>query len=226
MTERGNDGRRRMGLRIAFAVAACAAVLAGGSPAFADKLVVFKNGKAMRVKSVQKDGTWLRCEFDNNDFLSVPANRVASIEDASAASPGKEVRVNQVAAGSGSPYQPPQGQGSVGMPDNNAQVQNIENAGVTEEPGDADVSVVGQGQPANGRAGFGNMRRGRGVGRSSSINAARTNSAFPGGLQQLNPATLGNPQAQQQNRGLKIHRSTVRPPPTAPPDSGSEESEN
>jgi hypothetical protein len=214
--------------------AAFVASLAGSSPALADKLVIFKNGKAMRVKSVTKDGNWLKCEFDNNDFLSVPADRIGSIEDASGTLPASNTKINQVASGSGGgAYQPPppaNPAGEVMVP--NMQAQNDGSGG--EEPGDSDVQVVGQGQPQQGAARnrFGGSRVNRNTGRSNNINSARGPAGLPLGLQPLNTGAL-NPQQQQQqnarqNRGLSLHRSTVIPPPTnqPPQNDNTEDSDN
>jgi len=77
------------------------------SPLLADSLVMFRNGKAMRVKSVIKDGDWLKCEFEDKNFISVPAAGVLKIEEAALGSTAGELRANQVAAGTGGGYVPP-----------------------------------------------------------------------------------------------------------------------
>jgi hypothetical protein len=87
-------------------------VLAAGAaagPAHADKLVVFKNGKALKAKSVTKDGIWLKCEFEGNNFISVKSASVESIEEAAVGSNEGDLRFNKVAASSGSfaPNRPP-----------------------------------------------------------------------------------------------------------------------
>ncbi len=98
----------------------CRALLAGAAsavvltlsagPAAADKLVVFKNGKAMRVKSVQNEGKWMKCEFEDKNFISVLASTVADVEEAVSSSSAGELRPTQVASssgGGGGGYSPP-----------------------------------------------------------------------------------------------------------------------
>ena len=89
------------------------------SPASADQLVVFKNGKAMRVKSTVHDGKWLKCEFEDKSFLSILNSQVSSVEEATLASNNANLRVNQMVAGSGGGggFNPgPQGLGAGGLP--------------------------------------------------------------------------------------------------------------
>ncbi|HET9481328.1 MAG TPA: hypothetical protein VFP98_06180 [Candidatus Polarisedimenticolia bacterium] len=93
-----------------------AAVLAGPAPARADKLVIFKNGKSLRVKSAVKDGKWLKCQFEDKNSMSVLADGVLSIEEAALGAREGEFRANQVAVGSGytprsSPVRPGAGGG-------------------------------------------------------------------------------------------------------------------
>jgi hypothetical protein len=83
--------------------------LGAAGAAHADKLIIFKNGKAMRAHSVAQDGVWLKCEFENKNFISVKASSVASIEEAAVGSNEGELRANKVAVGSG--YTPPPNQG-------------------------------------------------------------------------------------------------------------------
>ncbi len=78
-----------------------------GSSAWADKLVLFKNGKALRVKSAVADGKWLKCDFENGNYMSVPAAEVRKIEDAALGGKEGTFRANQVAEGVGTPYTPP-----------------------------------------------------------------------------------------------------------------------
>lgn len=62
-------------------IAFSAALLALTSTATAEKLVVFKNGKVMLAKSVTEEKEWLKCEFENGNFMSIPRKGVASIEE-------------------------------------------------------------------------------------------------------------------------------------------------
>jgi len=77
------------------------AILSAGAlaaPAHADKLVVFKNGKALLVKKAEKADGWLKCEFEDGNFMSVPMKGVSQIMDSSLkASHGSTA--NQVAEG-------------------------------------------------------------------------------------------------------------------------------
>jgi hypothetical protein len=85
------------------------AAAGAAGPAHADKLVVFKNGKALKAKSIIKDGAWLKCEFEGNNSISVKASSVDSIEEAAVGSNEGDLRFNKVAASSGSfaPNRPP-----------------------------------------------------------------------------------------------------------------------
>lgn len=65
----------------------------------AEKLVIFKNGKAMRVKSAVHDGRWLKCGFDDKNYISVPASGVLRIEETTAGPDKAKIPANQVAAG-------------------------------------------------------------------------------------------------------------------------------
>jgi hypothetical protein len=87
------------------------------SPAMADKLVLFKNGKALRAKTAVKDGIWLKCEIEDKNYISVPASFVLSIEESGLGAAGDSLRPNQVAAGSGGGYVPsPRGGGDAAPP--------------------------------------------------------------------------------------------------------------
>lgn len=62
-------------------LALATAILAITTPASAEKLVVFKNGKVMLAKSVTEEAEWLKCEFDGGNFMSIPRARVSAIEE-------------------------------------------------------------------------------------------------------------------------------------------------
>ncbi|HKY33504.1 MAG TPA: hypothetical protein VJV23_13300 [Candidatus Polarisedimenticolia bacterium] len=74
---------------------------AAGQPAWAEKLIVFKNGKAMRAKSIVPEGEWLKCEFDDKNYMMIKASLVEGIQEAAVGSRDAELRTNQVAIGSG-----------------------------------------------------------------------------------------------------------------------------
>jgi len=77
-----------------------------GGPAYADKLVLFKNGKVMRVKTTTQDAKWLKCDFDGGNYISVPLAAVLKVEEATIGGKEGAVRANQVAEGVGTPYTP------------------------------------------------------------------------------------------------------------------------
>jgi len=183
-------------------------------PAAADQLVVFKNGKAMRVKSATKDGKWLKCVFEDKTFLSIPSTQVASIEESVAAST-PALKVNQVAAGSGGGggFNPGvQGIGAGGLPpdipvpqDDSAQEQAEIAAAVAEEE-----AARRNGGPQQPNAPFG----------ATSGVTGRRGSRFnpqPGGLQQngLQPLNQASP---FQNRSLT--QRGQQSPRTAVPNRG------
>ena len=106
------------------------AVVLVASPVYADSLVMFKNGKAMRVKSVTKDGQWLKCEFEDKNFIAVPASGVLKVEAAEPGGTAGELRANQVAAGTGGGYVPPPRDGAI---QNEAPVEDDPSTGIAEE---------------------------------------------------------------------------------------------
>jgi hypothetical protein len=66
----------------AAALAAAVVMLFSPGSAKADKLVIFKNGKALLVKSVEQDGKWVKCSFGGDDSMSVPAASIAEVTEA------------------------------------------------------------------------------------------------------------------------------------------------
>ena len=77
-----------------------ASVLLAATAAHADKLVVFKNGKAMKIKNVTEDGQWLRLEFDATNFMAVHRSRIETILEAAAGSADAAPAANQLVPGS------------------------------------------------------------------------------------------------------------------------------
>jgi hypothetical protein len=98
--------------RFAFALLASLCALALAAPdAMADKLVIFKNGKAMRVKSATLENKWLKFDLDGENFIAVKASEVQTMEDVAGGSSEGSLTPNQVAAGSGgAAYSPRQNQ--------------------------------------------------------------------------------------------------------------------
>lgn len=131
-------------------------------PASADKLVVFKNGKAMKVKSVTMDGKWAKCEFEDKNFISVHSSTILNIEDAASGSNAGELRPNQVAAGVGGGFNPGPGGFAGGAPpevppaqqEDQAQDQADMQAAIAEERAAREQSQQGLGNPTGlGRRG-------------------------------------------------------------------------
>ncbi len=98
--------------RFAFAVLASLSALVLATPdAMADKLVIFKNGKAMRVKSATLESKWLKFDLDGENFIAVRASEVEAMEDVAGGSSEGSLTPNQVADGSGGgAYSPRQNQ--------------------------------------------------------------------------------------------------------------------
>lgn len=91
----------------AFILAAAAAL--APSAVFADKLVVFKNGKSIRAKGIQKEAKgWTRLELDGGNSMGVRTSQILGVEEAGTAGPGKAESVpNQATTGGGGGYVPP-----------------------------------------------------------------------------------------------------------------------
>jgi hypothetical protein len=93
-------------------IAAIALALAAGAPAAADELVVFTNGKAMRVEKTRREGKWLYLSLGAEQEMAVLARLVRGVEASPA--PVAAVRgdanpanVLGVSAGGGVAYTPP-----------------------------------------------------------------------------------------------------------------------
>lgn len=116
MSERNGRTERRFG---PMALLLAVAVAAASGPAFADKLVVFKNGKTLRAKSVKEEKGWSRLELEGGSFVGVRASLVQGVEETSSGTTTKsESLPNQASVGGGGggggggyapqPYQPQQ----------------------------------------------------------------------------------------------------------------------
>lgn len=171
------------------------------SPLFADTLVMFKNGKAMRVKSATKEGQWLKCEFEDKNFISVPAAGVLKVEEAALGGTAGELRANQVAVGTGGGYVP----GPRGGPDA---------APASEPPVEEDPATTAgdqedflRQQAVAGRASF----AGRDKFRGTPIPPGQ-NPGVQQGLQQLNqPGTPFPNRRLNESRGSNRNRIPVPP---------------
>jgi len=187
---RGRTAAASIGLS-GLAAAGLALVCLCASPAHADKLVIFKNGKALRVKSITHDGKWMRLEFDGKDFLAVPASGIATVEDSFANSAVGELKLNQVAVGSGgvggggySPP-PPRNEDQGLPPDINAGQEQADaddaQAALVEEQAAKQNQLngyVGAGAPIGGR-------RGRALSNQQQQMQQGVIPGIPGGLQPI-----------------------------------------
>lgn len=187
----------------AAALVALAALFSVSSPALADKLVVFRNGKAMRVKSATKDGKWLKCEFEDKNYISVPGSTVLAIEEAALGASTGDLRPNQVAAGSGGGYVPGPRGGDAGPPpeaplSDNQISDDDPSIGVEEEQAYQRQKAM-EAQAAAGRRG---MTRGIPIAPGQNPGAIQQGlTGIPGGFQPLNQATTPF-----QNRRLNTRR--------------------
>ena len=218
------------------ALGALAAVTLGAGAllsgeARADKLIFFKNGKALRVKSVKEDGVWLRCVLEDKNVLSVPNSGVQSIAEAS--TPAREGPTNQVAVGTGTPYTGRGGGGGGGgeQPDYAAAAEAAAAAAEAQEQATHAANQEQTGVTAAGapRAGFGrNAVGGRRGGVGAQPNASN-NPMLPG-FQPMNQAVSPfpnrnralNQQPQRNNPG----RFRAQVPQQLQPNNGAEEPEN
>jgi hypothetical protein len=203
--------------RVLIGALALALAALGARPALAEKLVIFKNGKALRVKSIKEDGKWLRLEFDGKDFLAVPFSGVASIEDSISNAGVSEMKLNQVAAGSGGAvggggYVPPQRTEDPGLPPDVAagqeQIdQEDAQSAIAEEMAAKQNNQV-NGYVAPGLA-IGN-RRGRALAQQQQQLQPGAIPGIPGGLQPIG-TQVGSPlnnsrNPANRNRGLNQGR--------------------
>lgn len=180
-----------------------AVLLVPVAPARADKLVVFRNGKALRVKAVKEEGRWLRCEFEDKNFLSVPTSVVASIEEAAVGSRDGDLRPNQVAAGSAGSYTGPRGGGQVPEPVVSQEIVSIENPDQSSQD-EMQAALAEEAQAVQRGANRGIPGRGRGGVGQQPGQAVQGNPAFQ-------PANQGNPFPGREGRtGLRQRGSFDR----------------
>lgn len=174
--------------------------------ALADKLVVFKNGKAMKVKSISQDGKWVKCEFEEKNYLAVEASRILSVEDVVPGSSAGDLRPNQVIAGSGGGYTPAPG-GYNGLPPDvpsspdGAQEQAEAQAALAAEQQASQEAQQQSGVIGIGRRG---ARVGRGVTGAAQFGQAGAQQGQNGSIFQNRSLTQGNrPQPPAPNPSLR-----------------------
>ena len=153
-------------------VAAAAAIV----PASADKLIVFKNGKTIRARTVKEAKGWSRLEMEGG-VLGVRSTQILRVEESAASTPGKaESFPNQASVGGGgagsmSPsYNPPQDQ---------QQPEEFQPPDQQQQPQAPGVVVAPGARPVIGGANRG-VRRGVGAGVSGSrgVVGPRSNGGF------------------------------------------------
>ncbi len=81
------------------ALAAAVAIVLSPGPAMAEKLVIFKNGKALLVSTAEEDGKWLKVSFGGDDWMSVPVTSIAEVIDAALAPGARAAAPNQLVEG-------------------------------------------------------------------------------------------------------------------------------
>lgn len=92
----------KAGLRVALiGIGALAAVLllATVHAAAADKLVIFKNGKMLRVKGVEIDEQWARLDLGKGATIGVPTDHILGVEDSTGKGDNKASLPNQASVG-------------------------------------------------------------------------------------------------------------------------------
>ncbi len=131
----------------------------------ADKLVIFKNGKMLRVKGVEIRDQWAHLDLGKGATIGVPTEQILGVEDSTGKGDNKASLPNQASVsggGSGPAAGGPRG-GSLGGP-------RINPESLREEPGEIDAPeeqeartgpAVNRGRPAN-------------VSRSPNISGVRT----------------------------------------------------
>ena len=92
-TRRGTAGTA------ALAAAVAITILLSPGPAMADKLVIFKNGKALLASTAEEDGQWLKVSFGGDDWMSVPVTSIAEVIDAALAPGARAAAPNQLVEG-------------------------------------------------------------------------------------------------------------------------------
>jgi len=95
-------GRPRSASALALALLVSLAI----TPAFADKVILFKNGKSMKAKSFKEDKGWTRLEVEGG-VVGVRSFEIALVQEAVGAAAAKaEPLPNQAAGGGGAggPY--------------------------------------------------------------------------------------------------------------------------
>jgi hypothetical protein len=164
-----------------------------GSEVRAEKLVVFKNGKAIRVKTVSQERGWARLELEGGAVLGVRSSQISVVDDAGNSTVGKLDAVqNQASVGGAGGYVPPAY--NAPPPDNSDNGGNdeqpvppeneVQQPGQVAIPGGALVnpSVPGarpfNNQPVSGLGGIGGRRPGSGLMPSSGRQQIPSGSLF------------------------------------------------
>src|SRR6266850_6823898 len=94
----GNGNHSRIVLRIAALFLFALFVAFAAPPALADKIILFKNGKSMRAKSVKEDKGWTRLEIDGGS-VGVQSIQISMIQEAAGTTNGKADALPNQASG-------------------------------------------------------------------------------------------------------------------------------
>ncbi len=175
-------------------------LLLGTAPGRADKLVVFKNGKALLVQTVETQDQWLKLGFDRDNFLSVPAASVTAVEETETAtaraissSPNQLLPGERNARAASSPGDSLAAQEARAIPDRNA-AADPDAAAAQREALEAERAEAA-----------GTVARPRGF-RGGQTADPTQNPLLPGGLRPFNPNAAqhqgGLPRPSQIRRGL------------------------
>src|SRR5213593_4077548 len=96
----GNGNFGRVLLRRAMLLLPALFVAFLAPPAFADKVILFKNGKSIRAKSVKEDKGWTRLDLDGGQ-VGVRTAQISTIQEAAANQAGKAEALPNQASGAG-----------------------------------------------------------------------------------------------------------------------------
>jgi len=120
-------------------------MLGSAGPALAEKLVVFKNGKSIRVRTLKEDKGWTRLEIDGG-VMAVRSFQVARVDEVTGGGGKSDIIPNQALVGGGGVGAPsPAYAGARGadvpepQPEESQQVENEE----AQQPPQPGVSIPG-----------------------------------------------------------------------------------
>jgi len=100
---------------IRFLAISMIAAIAAAAPGFAEEVVYFENGQAIRVEKTRRDGGWLFLELGSDGEMAVLLRQVKKVEEAAPipGQSGKTSTVANVVSGGGGRPAPPVRRGAV-----------------------------------------------------------------------------------------------------------------